>query len=129
MNEAKEKIDYLIKQCKSKDFKGMNDWIDENILCKKAGVEEIKELICALEAELNSSAYYSIVAITYAVFLGALSISSEEIKRYVFWILMVCSLFLIGYSVWKKEKIKQKAFLLKVLNFKLEELNTNERKV
>jgi len=45
--ENKEKIDYIMKQCKDKDFKGINDWIDENILCKKANIEEIKELICS----------------------------------------------------------------------------------
>ncbi len=123
MNKIKETIEYIIKQCNSKDFKGYNDWIDENILCKKDGVEEIKEFICALEAELNNSAYYTIVAIAYAALIGGVSIDIKEIKIVVFLILMVCALFLIWYSVWKKKKIEQKTFLLKVLYFKLDELN------
>lgn len=123
MNTNKEKIDYIMKQCKDKDFKGINDWIDENILCKKANIEEIKVLICSIEAELNNAVFYSIVAITYAVVIGAVSLIPNEIKNGAFWILMASAIFLILYSVRRKKLIEQKTFLLKILYFKLEELN------
>lgn len=122
------KVDYIMKQCECKDFKSINDWIDENILCKKAGVEEIKELICAIETELNNSAFYTIVAICYALFIGAVALIPEEIEFAVFGILTLGAFCLMLYSVKKKKEIKQKTFLLKVLYFKLEELNKDEKK-
>jgi len=80
-----------------------------------------------LEAELNNTAFYSIVAITYAVVIGAVSLFPDEIKNGAFWILMASALLLIVYSVRRKKLIEQKTFLLKAVHFKLEELSNKNR--
>ena len=123
-------------------FKNVNDGIEEILKKDKKGVtEEIKALICHFEGTLNRSNYYSIIAVAYALIIGATSVLSNMISTFsdpndydniifnlnmynsllhliIFSVIMLASLGVFIYVRDYKNK-----FFLKALYLKLDELN------
>lgn len=127
--------DKVKMECEIQDFKEVNNCIN-GILpheCKdnKIKVDIIKSLICHFEGKLNKANYLMVITIGFALVICAISLFGlilDKEKNVIviailgFFILGITSY--VGYESSKKKKSDYKdTFILKALNFKLDELN------
>lgn len=128
MNKIQKLKCSINRKCASKDYEQVNKCIDEIIFDKPKGadIEEIKSLICHLEGNGNQTNAYTVMSMCYSFFIGVIStinfVSSSESTFFSFILLFVIvALVLVAMMI--KHKDYKEAFILKALNFKLEELN------
>lgn len=138
MSKIKKLKQSIDGKCASEDYKQVNKCINE-IICdeqKEAAIKELKALICQLEGNGNQANAYTVMGICYSFAIGAISIvgivSNEE--RVLFSIILsvavvvVVVVLALAAMIIKKISYKE-AFILKALNFKLEELNNKNPSV
>ena len=132
MNDYKELRKEIKKKCASEDFENVNKCI-ENRLSGKSESEQlnkIKSLICYIEGKLNKMVFYSIAAISYALEIGAVTVlcnldDVSNIQKVGFAILMfVIAIALIIVGMLYSINDQKDTFILKALNFKLDELSS-----
>lgn len=123
------KYKQLIKAIKGRavffNFENVNKCIDE-IISNKSRDEEIKRvkaLICLFEGKSNKSNVYTIFAICFALLIGGVSNSIVFNTYYALLLLAVCVILCI-IAIGVLHRDEKASFVLKALNFKLEELNS-----
>jgi hypothetical protein len=142
MDAMKELKKSVKKKDAFKDYKQVNKCIDKLLEGKNTddSIKEIKSMICHIEGRLNKSNAYSIIAIAYALFISIIAILSDtffngdKIMNMVIIIIIFCMtifICLISSGVMKDDY--KYIFILKALNFKLEEkgylLESNSKNV
>lgn len=121
LEESIKSIDAL------EDFDMVNKQIDTMLLDGEGKVRKIKALICHYEGKLNKSNTYTVIAISFALIIGACSLLLSFYREfavivmvmYILLLLMALCIGLISATILKKDY--KRLFILKVLYFKLEE--------
>lgn len=123
--ENMSKYDQLIKTIKGKavffNFENVNKGIDE-IISNRSHDEKIKcvkALICLFEGKSNKSNVYTIFTICFALLIGVVS---NSIVFKIYYAVLICIILCI-IAIGVLHKDNKESFILKALNFKLEELN------
>lgn len=131
MSKLKKLRNSIDKKCSTEDFENVNKCINDMISGKSENdaIKEIKSLICHLEGEINKSTFYAIATIGYAVIIGAISVfcnmnDASSIYTIIMALIMVCvAVVLVIVSLYCSKSDYKNTFILKVLYFKLDELN------
>lgn len=123
------------------NFEQVNKCIDEIISNKNDNDKIIKSLICQFEGNLNQANHYSVMAVFYALIIGGISVQSNMISSFIdpndyvntnvnlsMFKILLCLIVIIGlviYIIDLKTCVRdyKNTFILKVLYFKLGELN------
>lgn len=136
MNKIQKLRNSIKKKCSFEDYEHVNKCINEIISDKREGddIKEIKALICQIESILNKSNSNSILALSYAILMGVIAILSnisilnkDIVLTLMVSLFLIVATFFLTLSAWTTQKKDYKdTFVLKVLNFKLEELNNKK---
>lgn len=140
-----EKLRKAVKRkgCTLENFEQVDKCIDEIISNENDNDKIIKSLICQFEGNLNQANHYSLIAVFYAVIIGGLSVQSNMISSFIdpneyanananislsMFKILFCLFAILGlginYLALKTYARDYKnTFILKVLYFKLDELN------
>lgn len=134
MNQIQKLKRSINRKCVSEDYEQVNECINE-IICdeqKVPDIKEIKAMICQLEGQGNQTIAYTVMSICYSFFAGVIStinIVGNEESAFLSIILLFVVVALVPLSIIIKHKDYKEAFILKALNFKLEELNNKNPSV
>ena len=112
-------------------FKDISKYIDEEIGNEDDVKEELQALICFFESDLNKTNTYTVITIAYAILIGTiavlsniLSITKDVTVNYILFFIMIIAVIYVAIKVIIMQNSDYiKTFVLKVLNFKLEEFN------
>lgn len=141
--ELRKKIKTLKRREAIEDFKDVNKCIEEILQNKsrKDATEEIKSLICQFEGNLNQANHYSVMAVAYAVLISGFSILSDMISSFIdpndlvfakinlsmfiplYRFIAIVGLIIICIALKTYVRDYKNTFILRALNFKLDELN------
>lgn len=119
------------KKSAVEDFEEVNKCIDKIILDKSTENKrkEIKSLICKFEAILNKGNAYTVIAMSFALLIGAVSFVGNSISMNEIWggLLIVTTLCVAFIALSVKKSEEKDSFILKALIFRLEELEAEKR--
>ena len=115
-------------KCPSESFDKVNQCIENKIPSKDENdkIRKIKSLICYIEGKLNETNSYTLSTISFAAIIGGITIASSienDCIKTIFMILLfaVAAILIIHSNKIFKSNYKD-TFILKALNFKLDEL-------
>lgn len=141
MSDYKKLRNVVEMKCEDKDFNEVSKCINYILLGENESdkIKKIKSLICHFEGKLNKANYFTVLAVGYALVIGSISVFSNMIISfsnldgykniyfiiYVFSFLLITGTAFIVICISRKigEEDYKNAFILNVLNFKLDELN------
>ena len=131
MSDYKELRKAVKTRYASENFDKVNKCI-ENKLSGKSEYEQvnkIKSLICYIEGKLNETIFFPIAAICYSLAIGAITVicdmvgASDNQKIGVGLTMLAIAIILICIGALYARINKKDTFILRALNFKLDELN------
>ena len=112
------------------NFKAVCDCIDEKIGNGNDKKEQLEALICCYEGQSNTSNSYTLIAIGYALLIGVSSLCctlksdyQEKVIMASIIVLGLVTLLVCGLAICILKRDSKDKFILKVLYFKLEEIN------
>lgn len=121
-------------KCEIQDFnevnKCINDILPNEYEDNKIKVDIIKSLISHFEGKLNKANFYTITSISFALITCAISVLGIilDIDKEIHLVAILCfyavgiALYVTFYSIKVKKSDYKDTFILKALNFKLDEL-------
>ena len=126
MSDYKKLSDAVEAKCPSASFNKLDQCI-ENIISGKSEsdkVKDIKSLICHFEGKSNRAGFFSLISIGYALFIVGLSLigSKEEVYLLMVFAAILGGVAFLGLSSYTLDLDYKNTFILKALNFKLDEL-------
>lgn len=117
------KKDHILKKKSAiENFNNVNNCI-EIILKPRENdpIVEIKSLICQFEGKLFSGNYYAVITIAYALLIALIHTINEPICEFFLILAAIFGVVLCAIGI--KNSDYKNTFILKALNFKLDELN------
>lgn len=141
MDNCKDLRKLVNKEDVTESYEKVNKYIGDIINKrenKDEAIKEIKSIICQFEGILNKANSYAVLAVSFALLTSVFAIasiilqignSSVEDTKILLGLLLAIAIISVFVVVWigigiKRDDYKD-AFILKALNFKLDELNKN----